>query len=79
MESSDQFKSEVLRSTKPWLVMFFSTGCSHCHTFAPELERLAGKLKHICNVGAIDCDKHRKTCKNVQGFVCVFPPFFLIC
>ncbi len=65
--NGEKFKEEVLRSNKPWLIMYFSNSCSHCHEFAPELEKLAGKLRHICNVGAVNCDKHRKTCKDVHG------------
>jgi thiol-disulfide isomerase/thioredoxin len=66
--TSETFKSDVLHSSKPWLIMYFSETCSHCHNFAPQLEKLATKLKHICNVGAVNCDKHRKTCKHVKGY-----------
>ena len=66
--SSEAFKSEVLQSHKPWLIMFFSNSCQHCHDFAPSLERLADKLKHIVNVGAVDCERSRKPCKNVAHY-----------
>jgi thiol-disulfide isomerase/thioredoxin len=65
----EAFKNEVLHSNKAWLIMFFSNGCSHCHAFAAEYEKLAGKLHNIVRVGAIDCESGgRKACKGVEGY-----------
>ncbi len=66
---AEGFKSEVLHSSKAWLVMFFSNGCSHCHALAPEFDKLAGRLHNIVRVGAVDCENAgRRLCKGVDAY-----------
>lgn len=64
----ESHQTEVMGTHKAWLVMYFSERCSHCHTFAPEFEKLATKLKNVIRVGAVDCLHHHAACENVDEF-----------
>lgn len=66
--SYDEFKSDVLHSNRAWLIMYYSPNCGHCHQFAPELEKLGGKMKNIVRVGAINCEKEHRACRHIDSY-----------
>ena len=45
VESFDDFQQQVLRSTRPALVDFYSDRCAPCKRLAPTLEKLAEEYK----------------------------------
>ena len=60
------YKKDVMKSKSAWLIMYYSSGCSHCHHLAPVVDKVARKLKHIVKVGAVDCEDSERACKHIS-------------
>lgn len=49
-----EFQQRVVAKREVWLIKFYSPGCPHCVSFAPEFKKAAKILKGIVNVGVVD-------------------------
>ncbi|CAJ1344313.1 unnamed protein product [Effrenium voratum] len=60
------------KSTRVWMVVFYTTWCGHCRALEPKFKEVGKLLKNDKNIGigAIDCDIDRATCSKfgVSGF-----------
>lgn len=67
---SSNWESEVTDSDQVVLVEFFAPWCGHCKALAPEWVKVAGALKGIVKVAAVDMDKHQALGApyDVKGF-----------
>lgn len=54
--NEDNFKSEVLKGTKPILVDFWAGWCGPCHVVAPVIEELAADFEGRAKVGKLNVD-----------------------
>ncbi len=55
--NAENFKSEVLESTKPVLVDFFATWCGPCRMIAPILEEISEDYEDKLTVVKLDVDE----------------------
>jgi len=64
------FKEKVLNGNELWFVEFYAPWCGHCQRLTPEWEKLAGALKGIINVGAVDMttDQEAGAAYGIRGF-----------
>lgn len=60
------------KSTRIWMVVFYTSWCGHCRALEPKFKELGKLLKNDKNIGigAVDCDIDRATCSKygVSGF-----------
>ena len=60
------------KSTRVWMVVFYTSWCGHCRALEPKYKELGKLLKNDKNIGigAVDCDIDRATCSKygVSGF-----------
>lgn len=49
-----EFQQKVIAKQEVWLIKFFSPGCGHCVSMAPQFKKAAKILKGIVNVGVVD-------------------------
>ena len=54
--TEENFKQEVLESTRPVLVDFWADWCAPCHQIAPLIEELADEFEGRARVAKIDVD-----------------------
>lgn len=64
------FREKVLNGNELWFVEFYAPWCGHCQRLTPEWEKLAGALKGIINVGAVDMttDQEAGAAYGIRGF-----------
>ncbi|KAE9553345.1 hypothetical protein FO519_003458 [Halicephalobus sp. NKZ332] len=62
----DEFLSEVLESSEPWLVDFYAPWCGHCVQFAPVFEQIAKILEGKARLAKVDCERYPAICQAVQ-------------
>ena len=60
------------KSSRIWMVVFYTSWCGHCRALEPKFKELGKLLKNDKNIGigAVDCDIDRATCSKygVSGF-----------
>ena len=60
------------KSTRIWMVVFYTSWCGHCRALEPKFKELGKLLKNdkTIGIGAVDCDIDRATCSKygVNGF-----------
>eukprot|EP00112_Aurelia_sp_Birch-Aquarium-sp1_P021676 Seg5896.1 transcript_id=Seg5896.1/GoldUCD/mRNA.D3Y31 product="Sulfhydryl oxidase 1" protein_id=Seg5896.1/GoldUCD/D3Y31 len=68
-------KHKIYKSSRVWVVEFYSSWCGHCHAFAPTWRRFAKQIQawdKVVKAGVIDCaeDKNLDTCRayEIQSF-----------
>lgn len=59
------FKGVQDRS-KPILILFYASWCTHCQTFAPEYKKVGLELGDDHIVAAIDCEQDQQLCQQEQ-------------
>jgi len=64
------FREKVVNSNELWFIEFYAPWCGHCQRLTPEWEKLAGALKGIINVGAVDMttDQEAGAAYGIRGF-----------
>ena len=64
------FREKVVNSNELWFVEFYAPWCGHCQRLTPEWEKLAGALKGMINVGAVDMttDQEAGAAYGIRGF-----------
>src|SRR6185295_1215595 len=62
------FKSEVLKSDKPFLVDFWAEWCGPCKMVSPAVTQIAEGLKDHLRVGKLNVDENPKTTQQYQIF-----------
>lgn len=45
-----------------WLIEFYAPWCGHCRNLVPKWSKLAGALKGVVNVAAVNCDVEKTLC-----------------
>jgi len=73
--TKDNFQSEVLDASKPVIVEFSATWCTHCKRLTPVLERLSKKLEGQIDIGCIDVDEQPSL--QQQFDITVIPVLYL--
>jgi len=72
--TDDNFQSEVMDSSEPWIIEFYAPWCGHCQKLEPEWNEAATALKEKTGgkvkIAKVDCTVHEKTCGQygIQGF-----------
>jgi thioredoxin 1 len=55
--TDQNFRSEVLDSSKPVLVDFWADWCAPCHRMAPAIEELAAEFDGRATIGKVNVDE----------------------
>jgi len=55
--TEDNFRNEVLESSKPVLVDFWASWCGPCHIIAPSIEELASDYDGQATIGKLNVDE----------------------
>ena len=56
--TDDNFKTEVIQSTKPVLVDFWAEWCGPCRQIAPTVDEVAAEYEGRAVVGKVNIDHH---------------------
>jgi len=68
------FQKDIMKSTKPVLVVFFARWCGSCHIIAPLIENLADTYKEQIYISMLDVDENKEL---VSEYGIVELPFLL--
>ncbi|KAL5119157.1 hypothetical protein ACEQ8H_002864 [Pleosporales sp. CAS-2024a] len=68
--TTENFPKLVTQSNEFWWVEFFAPWCQHCQALAPNWQNLARQMRGQLNIGQVNCDEHKKLCKEagVRGY-----------
>ncbi|KAI8867525.1 thioredoxin-like protein, partial [Ramicandelaber brevisporus] len=70
--TTSNFRTEVIDTDHPVMLMFGTDWCGYCKKLKPEYVKVAANLRGIVKVGAVDCDDpgSRRVCEihNIKGF-----------
>mmetsp|Transcript_2108 Transcript_2108/g.4255 ORF Transcript_2108/g.4255 Transcript_2108/m.4255 type:complete len:284 (-) Transcript_2108:454-1305(-) len=58
------FDGEVHHTDMLYVVEFYREGCGYCQLLTPEYEKLAGSLKHMVKVGAVNTERESYVAGN---------------
>ncbi|GMS99610.1 hypothetical protein PENTCL1PPCAC_21785, partial [Pristionchus entomophagus] len=65
-DMGNEFFTDVLTSSEPWLVDFYAPWCGHCVQFAPYFEQIAKALEGRVKLAKINCDAWPQVCSGAQ-------------
>lgn len=65
MDNND-FYNDIIYSSDPWIVDFYSPRCGHCHLFAPDFEIVAEKLKGRVKAAKVNCQVLYFICQQAE-------------
>ncbi|GMR52370.1 hypothetical protein PMAYCL1PPCAC_22565 [Pristionchus mayeri] len=66
VDMGNEFFTDVLPSTEPWLVDFYAPWCGHCIQFAPYFEQIAKTMEGRVKLAKINCDMWPGVCSGAQ-------------
>lgn len=68
--TNENFDKTVTNSNDLWFIKFYAPWCHHCQALAPNWQNLARQMRGHLNIGEVDCDVHKKVCKQagVKGY-----------
>ncbi|EFJ45579.1 hypothetical protein VOLCADRAFT_105867 [Volvox carteri f. nagariensis] len=68
--TSDNFRTQVVKSNDLWLVEMYAPWCGHCKALKPAWIEAASELAGKVKIGAVDCTAHQTVCSEygVQGY-----------
>jgi thioredoxin 1 len=66
--TDSNFKDEVLKSEKPFLVDFWAEWCGPCKMVSPAVSQLAEELKDHLRVGKLNVDENPQTTQDYSVF-----------
>jgi protein disulfide-isomerase len=68
--TNDNFDKVVTNTNDLWFIKFYAPWCHHCQALAPNWQNLARQMRGHLNIGQVDCDVHKKVCKQagVKGY-----------
>jgi len=68
--TTEKFEKLVTNTMDPWFIKFYAPWCHHCQALAPNWSNLARQMRGHLNIGEVDCDVHKKLCKQagVRGY-----------
>ncbi len=66
--STQQFEQEVLNSTNPVFVYFFSEWCGPCRAVSPAVEELSGEYKDKVDFVKVDVDQNNELAQKYSIF-----------
>ncbi|CEL99775.1 unnamed protein product [Vitrella brassicaformis CCMP3155] len=72
---SGNFEKEINDRDWVMLVEFYAPWCGHCKEMKDDYAKLATKMKGIVPVAAVNCEKHRDVCEEMQ--VTGYPTVYL--
>ena len=62
----ESFQRLVTVSDDAWFIKFYAPWCHHCQAMAPVWAQMAREMQGKLNVGEVNCDAHRRLCREVQ-------------
>lgn len=68
--TADNYDEIVTNTNDLWFIKFYAPWCHHCQALAPNWQNLARQMRGHLNIGEVDCDVHKKVCKQagVKGY-----------
>ena len=62
----ESFQRLVTIADDPWFIKFYAPWCHHCQAMAPVWAQMARELQGRLNVGEVNCEVHRRLCRDVR-------------